>query len=555
MGLLHLRLTRHVELTLELGDAPVLQFRHALQITGAACGLELQARLFERFLDVRGALHRRFLRFPDLLEVGKLTPQLADLVFQRRQALLRGLIGLLLQRLTFDLQLHQAAVEAIHLLGHGVDLHADLRAGLVDQVDRLVRQLAVGDVAVRQGGRGDDRRVGDLDPVMHLVPLFQAAQDRDRVLDGRLVDQHLLETPFQCRVLLDVLAVFVQCGGADAVQLTARQCRLEHIAGVHRTLGLAGADHGMDLVDEQDDLPFLLRKVIEHRLEPLLELTAELGACDQRSHVERQQALVLQALGHLAVDDALGQTLYDCGLSDTGFTDQHRVVLGPPLQHLHRPPDLIVAPDHRVEFALLGSLSQVDGVFLQGLALLLGIRVVHRLPAAYLIDRLAQRTLARTRPAHDLADRTLVLDRGQNEQFGRDVLVLALLRELVGLIEQATELIGDMHVTGRALHRRQAVQRLAKRRAQLVHIDVGLGEQMAYRAPLLIEQCRQQVRGLDELVVTAHRNALGIGQRHLEFACQSVHPHGEISDWSCIAPDMGRHGENTRRAEARMAPP
>ena len=38
------------------------------------------------------------------------------------------------------------------------------RGGLVDQVDRLVGQLAAGDVAVGQRGRGDQRGVGDPTP-------------------------------------------------------------------------------------------------------------------------------------------------------------------------------------------------------------------------------------------------------------------------------------------------------------------------------------------------------------------------------------------------------
>ena len=110
------------------------------------------------------------------------------------------------------------------------------------------------------------------------------------------------------------------------------------------------------------------------RLEPLLELAAELGAGDQRAHVEREDALVLEALGHLAVDDALGQALDDGGLADARLADQHRVVLGAPLQHLDRAADLVVAADHRVELAAGGALGQVDGVLLQRLAALLGVR-------------------------------------------------------------------------------------------------------------------------------------------------------------------------------------
>ncbi len=71
----------------------------------------------------------------------------------------------------------------------------------------------------------------------------------------RLADQHLLEAPLQRRVLLDVLAVLVERGRADHPQLAAGQHRLEHVAGVHRALaGRAGADDGVQLVDEGDDL-------------------------------------------------------------------------------------------------------------------------------------------------------------------------------------------------------------------------------------------------------------------------------------------------------------
>ena len=167
----------------------------------------------------------------------------------------------------------------------------------------------------------------------------------------RLADEHLLEAALERGVLLDVLAVLVERGRADAVQLAARERGLEHVAGVHRAFGLAGADHRVQLVDEQDDLAFVLGQVAEHGLEPLLELAAELRAGDQRAHVERQHALAAQALGHLVVDDALGQALDDRGLADAGFADQHRVVLGAALQHLDRAADLLVAADHRIELA------------------------------------------------------------------------------------------------------------------------------------------------------------------------------------------------------------
>jgi hypothetical protein len=85
---------------------------------------------------------------------------------------------------------------------------------------------------------------------------FQAAQDGDRVLHARLFHEDRLEAAGQGRVLLDMLAVFIQRRGAHAVQLTARQGRLEQVGRIHGAVGLAGADQGVHLVDEQDDLAF-----------------------------------------------------------------------------------------------------------------------------------------------------------------------------------------------------------------------------------------------------------------------------------------------------------
>jgi hypothetical protein len=106
------------------------------------------------------------------------------------------------------------------------------------------------------------------------------------------------------------------------------------------------------LVDEEDDLPLGGGDLVQHGLQPLLELAAVLRAGDEQAHVERQQALVLQAFGHVAVDDALGQALHDGGLAHARFADQHGVVLGPARQHLDGAAHLLVAADHGVQLAV-----------------------------------------------------------------------------------------------------------------------------------------------------------------------------------------------------------
>ena len=95
--------------------------------------------------------------------------------------------------------------------------HQHLRgARLVDHVDRLVGQLAVVDVLGRQLHRRLDRLVGVLELVVLLEVRLQALEDLDGVLDRRLLDVDLLEAAHQRAVLLEVLAVLLVGGRADA---------------------------------------------------------------------------------------------------------------------------------------------------------------------------------------------------------------------------------------------------------------------------------------------------------------------------------------------------
>ena len=150
------------------------------------------------------------------------------------------------------------------------------------------------------------------------------------ILDARLADKDRLEAAGERGVLLDVLFIFVERGGADAVQLAAGERRLEQVRGVHGAVGLARADDGVHLVDEEDVGAGRAGDFLQHRLEPLLELAAIFGAGDQRAHVERQELLVVEAFRHVAVDDAQSQPFDDRGLADARLADQHRIVLGAP---------------------------------------------------------------------------------------------------------------------------------------------------------------------------------------------------------------------------------
>ncbi len=127
-----------------------------------------------------------------------------------------------------------------------------------------------------------------------LVAVAQALEDLDGLVDRRLVDADLLEAALERRVALEVLAVLVERGRADRLQLAARERRLEDRGRVDRALGGAGADEVVELVDEEDDVA-ALGDLLHHLLQALLELAAVLGAGDERGEVERVDLLVLAA--------------------------------------------------------------------------------------------------------------------------------------------------------------------------------------------------------------------------------------------------------------------
>ncbi len=288
-----------------------------------------------------------------------------------------------------DLQLQLAAAQVVDLLGERIQLHPDAAGGLVDEVDGRVGEAPIRDVAVGHGGGRDDGQVGDAHAVVHLVLILDAAQDGDGLLYAGLVDEDGLEASLQRRVLLDG-AVLLEGRGAYHAQLSASQGGLKHVAGVHRALGLAGADDRVQFVDEEDDIAGRARGLLDDGLEAFLELTTVLGPGEEAAHVELHDALVLQALGHVLVDYALREALGDGSLSHSGFADQDRVVLGAAQEDLHGAADLVVAADDGVQLAVASALGEVDAVGLQRLEGALGAAAVNVLATSDGLGRLLE---------------------------------------------------------------------------------------------------------------------------------------------------------------------
>ena len=359
---------------------------------------------------------------------------------------------------------------------------------------------------------------------MDLVALLEAAQDRDRVLDGGLADVDGLEAALERGVLLDVLAVLVERGRADRAQLAAGEHRLEEVRRVHGTLRGTGADDGVQLVHEQDDLALGVLDVLEDRLQALLELAAVLRAGEQRADVERDDLAVAQRLGHVARDDALGEALDDGGLADAGVADEDRVVLAAAGEDLDDAADLVVAADHRIELALRGLLGEVAAEALERVDLLLGTLVGHAVAAADLGDRLQQRVLRRAGGAQRLAGLRVVPGEREQEVLGGDVLVLELAHLVLGCAQHLHEL-GRGRGLGGAAQRRERVERRAHLAAQALDGDAQLAQHARDDGVALIEQHGEQVLGLHLGVAGGGREVDGRPEGLLGLDRESVCLH------------------------------
>src|SRR5699024_12659933 len=99
--------------------------------------------------------------------------------------------------------------------------------GCVEKVNSLIWQEAIIDVAIGQRCCCLQRVIGVRHTVVCFVLIAQAAQDGDGVFHGRLINLYRLETTLQRRVLFNVLAVLIQRGRTNGLQLTAGQLRFE----------------------------------------------------------------------------------------------------------------------------------------------------------------------------------------------------------------------------------------------------------------------------------------------------------------------------------------
>ncbi|PJE80378.1 hypothetical protein CI610_00661 [invertebrate metagenome] len=146
------------------------------------------------------------------------------------------------------------------------------------------------------------------------------------------------------------------------MKITPGKGRLQHITGIHGTIGFTGTYHGMELIHKQDNLPLLLGNFFQHAFQALFKFSPIFCAGNQSAHIQRQQPFSFQPFRHFPINDALCQSLNDSGFTHPWLTNQHRVIFRSSLQNLYGTTNFIVSPNNRIQFSLLSPFSHIKRI-------------------------------------------------------------------------------------------------------------------------------------------------------------------------------------------------
>src|SRR5436853_228850 len=84
--------------------------------------------------------------------------------------------------------------------------------------------------------------------------------------------------------------------------VAASKCWLEHVRCIERSRCSASANYGVKLINEENHI-LCFFKLVHYRFHSLFELAAVLGTGNQRSKVQRDDALIVQNARYFLLND------------------------------------------------------------------------------------------------------------------------------------------------------------------------------------------------------------------------------------------------------------
>ena len=100
----------------------------------------------------------------------------------------------------------------------------------------------------------------------------------------------------------------------------------------------------MDFIKEEDNVAGFL-DFIDQVLDIFFKATTILSTSFQTRNINRNNFLVLDGRWHITIDDSLSQSFYDSCLTNSGISNQYRIILSPAGKDFSSFLDFLIAPN------------------------------------------------------------------------------------------------------------------------------------------------------------------------------------------------------------------
>mmetsp|Transcript_9273 Transcript_9273/g.18422 ORF Transcript_9273/g.18422 Transcript_9273/m.18422 type:complete len:435 (-) Transcript_9273:265-1569(-) len=238
------------------------------------------------------------------------------------------------------------------------------RSSLIHQINSLIWQETVRNVLRGVLGCSHEGFISVTELVVGLITLSESQHDLEGLIHCWFWNNNWLETTLKSRILLNMLAILIQCGGSNALQLTSGQSWLENIGGINSSFSGSRSNESVNLINHKNNIIILL-DLIHQFLQSFLKLSSVLGSCYKQTHIQCDHLLAFDSLWHIPTCDALSKSFGNSSFSDSRLTDQAWVVLGTTAKNLSHTLNLLCSPHHWIQASLLGPLGKVCSILFQ----------------------------------------------------------------------------------------------------------------------------------------------------------------------------------------------
>ncbi|OPZ81266.1 MAG: hypothetical protein BWY76_03086 [bacterium ADurb.Bin429] len=188
---------------------------------------------------------------------------------------------------------------------------------------------------------------------MRLDCFAPAAQDFNGIVVYRFFHPHDFKAALERGILFNITAILPRCGGADALNVTAREHRFQDIGGIHVAIARGARPHQrMELINKEDNVR-VGGHLGDDPLETLLEFATILRAHHQAGGGDFDDALVLEwFVSDIIARQTLRETFDDAGLPYPGITNEDGIAHKALQQHLPEAEDLRLPANGRGELTV-----------------------------------------------------------------------------------------------------------------------------------------------------------------------------------------------------------